>query len=102
MAVEGVVEESNQFRLAVLFFEDAAENDEAAGAAFALGGGEAGLGAADLFLEVIALASLGVLQFFLASLEILLKGLLAGQQAVEFFLRVHGGSMVASTLYIDQ
>ena len=86
----------------MFFFEDAAENDEAAGAAFAFSGREAGLGAADLFLEVIALSPLSVLQFFFARLEILLEGFLAYQQAVEFFLRVHGGSMVASTFSIDQ
>ena len=102
MAVEGLVEESDQFRLAVLFFEDAAENDKAAGAAFTFSSAEACLGAADLFLEVIALATLGVLKLFLARLELLFESFLAFQQAVEFFLRVHSGSMVASTFPIDQ
>ena len=86
----------------MLFFQDAAENDKATGAAFAFSGAEACLGAADLFLEVIALAALSVLKFFLARLEILPEGFLSCQQAVEFFLRVHGGSMVASTFSIDQ
>ena len=102
IAVEGVVEESDQFRMAVLFFQDAAENDEATGAAFAFSGGEACLGAADLFLEVVPLATLSVLKFFFAGLEILLESFLACQQAVEFFLRVHNRSMVASTLHTDQ
>ena len=88
--------------MAVLFFEDATENDEAPGAAFAFSGGEAGLGATDLFLEVGALATLGVLKLFFPRLEILLESFLSGQQAVEFFLRVHGRSMVASTLHLDQ
>ena len=101
-AVEGVVEESDQFRMAVLLLENAAENDKASCAAFAFSGAEAGLGAADLFLEVGALAPLSILKFFLTRLEILPESFLAGQQLLEFFLRVHGGSMVASTFPIDQ
>ena len=39
-----------------------ADQDQAAGAAFAVGGGDAGLGAADLAGEGIALAALGLLE----------------------------------------
>ena len=38
-----------------------AHEDQAAGAALAFGGGDAGLGAPDLAFEVVALASLGIL-----------------------------------------
>ena len=38
--------------------------DQAAGAALAFGGGDAGLSAPDLFLQVVALASLGILKLF--------------------------------------
>ena len=41
-----------------------AHEDQAAGAALAFGGGDAGLGAPNLFLQVVALASLGILKLF--------------------------------------
>ena len=41
-----------------------ADQDQAAGAALAVGGGEAGLGAADLAGEGVALAALGLLERF--------------------------------------
>ena len=51
-----------------------ADQDQAAGAAFAVGGGDAGLCAADLACEGIALAALGLLEFFFLRLEFLLQG----------------------------
>ena len=69
----------------------AAQEDQAAGAAFALGGGDPGLGASDLFLQVGALAALGMLQLFFLGLQLLLQGLLPGQKLIEFFLWVHSG-----------
>ena len=71
-------------------FHVGAHEDQAAGAAFTVSGGDAGLGAADLAFEVIALAALGILELFFARLQLLLQGLLAGQQLLEFFLRPHG------------
>ena len=65
--------------MAVLFLQEAAENDEASGAALAFSSREAGLSAADLAFEVIALASLGILQLVFTSLELLRQGFLAGQ-----------------------
>ena len=44
-----------------------ADQDQAAGAALAVGGGEAGLGAADLACEGIALAALGLLERLFSS-----------------------------------
>ena len=41
--------------------EVGADKDQAAGAALAFGGGDAGLGAPDLAFEVVALTSLGIL-----------------------------------------
>ena len=41
-----------------------AHEDQAAGAALAFGGGDAGLSAPNLFLQVVALASLGILKLF--------------------------------------
>ena len=79
VAVKGLVEQCDQFRVAVLFLQDAAENDEASGAPLAFSSREAGLSAADLAFEVIALASLGILQLVFASLELLRQGFLAGQ-----------------------
>ena len=55
-----------------------AQEDQAAGAAFALGGSDPGLSAADLFLQVGALAALGMLQLYFLGLQLLLQGLLAG------------------------
>ena len=66
-----------------------AEKDQAAGTALAFGGGDAGLGAPDLAFEVVALASLGILQLFFPCLEILFQGLLAGQKLLKFFLWLH-------------
>ena len=39
----------------------APQEDQAAGALLAFGGTEAGLGAADLFLQIVALAALSIL-----------------------------------------
>ena len=66
-----------------------AHEDQAAGAALALGGGDAGLSAPNLFLQVVALASLGILKLFFARLELLFQCLLAGQQLLEFVLWLH-------------
>ena len=41
-----------------------AHENQAAGAALAFGGGDAGLSAPNLFLQVVALASLGILKLF--------------------------------------
>ena len=50
--------------------EVGAHEDQAAGAALAVGGGDAGLSAPNLFLQVVALASLGILKlFFLRALS---------------------------------
>ena len=45
-------------------FQVGAQEDQAAGALFAFGGTEAGLSTADLLLQIVALASLGILQLF--------------------------------------
>ena len=66
-----------------------ADEDQAAGAALAVGGGDARLSAADLAGEGVALAALGLLQLFLLSREFLLQGFLPGEQVFEFFLRLH-------------
>ena len=52
-----------------------ADQDQAAGAAFAVGGGDAGRGAANLACEGVALAALGLLERFFLRLEFLLQGL---------------------------
>ena len=57
-----------------------ADQDQAAGAALAVGSGEAGLGAADLAGEGVALAALGLLQLFFPRLQFLLQGRLPSQQ----------------------
>ena len=44
----------------------------------------------DLAFQVIALASLGLQQLFFPCLELLLEGLLAIQELLEFFLWLHG------------
>ena len=44
--------------------EVGAHEDQAAGAALAVGGADPGLGAPDLFLQIGALASLGILKLF--------------------------------------
>ena len=67
-----------------------ADEDQAAGAAFAVGGGEARLGAADLSSEGVALAALSLLQLFLLGREFLLQGFLPAEQVFEFCLRLHG------------
>ena len=41
-----------------------ADEDQAAGAALAFSDGDAGLSAPNLFLQVVALASLGILKLF--------------------------------------
>ena len=56
-----------------------ADENQAAGAAFAVGGGEANLGTADLAGEGVALASLSLLQLFFLCLEFLLQGFLPGE-----------------------
>ena len=56
-----------------------ADQDQAAGAALAVGGGEAGLGAADLAGEGVALAALSLLQRFFLRREFLLEGRLPSQ-----------------------
>ena len=66
------------------------EKDQAAGAALAFGRGDPGLGAPDLAFEVVALALLGLQQLFFPCFELLLKQLLAIQELLEFFLRLHG------------
>ena len=48
----------------VTCFQVAAHEDQTAGAALAVGGADPGLGAPDLFLQVGALASLGLLKLF--------------------------------------
>ena len=44
--------------------EVGAQEDQAAGAALTVGGADPGLGAPDLFLQIGALASLGILKLF--------------------------------------
>ena len=60
-------------------FNVGADENKAAGAAFAVGGGEAGLGTADLAGEGVALAALGLLERFFLRREFLLEGCLPGQ-----------------------
>ena len=59
-----------------------ADEDQAAGAAFAVGGGEANLGTADLAGEGVALAALSLLQLFFLGLEFLLQGVLPRQKVL--------------------
>ena len=59
-----------------------ADEDQAAGAAFAVGGGEANLGTADLAGEGVALAALSLLQPFFLGLEFLLQGVLPRQKVL--------------------
>ena len=61
----------------------------AAGAALALGGGDAGLGALDLAFEGFFPETLGFQEFFFSLLEFLVQGLLAFQQLVKFLLWIH-------------
>ena len=56
-----------------------ADQDQAAGAALAVSGGETRLGAADLAGEGVALAALGFLQRFFLRRKFLLEGRLLGQ-----------------------
>ena len=63
-----------------------AEQDQAACAALAGGGGEAGLGAADLAGEGGALSALGLLERFFLRCEFLREGCLPGQELLQFFL----------------
>ena len=51
-----------------------AEQDQTAGAALAVGGGEAGLGAADLAGEGVTLAALGLLERLFLRREFSLEG----------------------------
>ena len=53
-----------------------AEKDQAAGAALAFGGGDAGLGALDLAFEGFSPLTLGVQQLFFAFLKLLFQGFL--------------------------
>ena len=55
-----------------------ADQDQAAGAVLAVGGGEARLGAADLAGEGVALAALSLLERFFLRREFLLEGRLPG------------------------
>ena len=66
-----------------------AHENQAAGAALAFGGRDAGLSAPNLFLQVVALTSLGILKLFFARLELLFQCLLAGQQLLELVLLLH-------------
>ena len=66
--------------------EVGAQEDQAAGAAFAGGGGEAGLGAADLAGEGLALAALGLLERFFLRREFLLEGRLPRKELLQFVL----------------
>ena len=66
-----------------------ADQDQAAGAALAVGGGEAGLGAADLAGEGGALAALGLLERLFLRREFLLEGRLPSQQLLKFVLWLH-------------
>ena len=70
-------------------FEVGAQEDQAAGALLAFGGAESGLGAADLLLQIVALAALGILHLLFLSLEFLLEGFFPGEQLFEFFLWFH-------------
>ena len=80
VVLQGLIEARHDFRLQCgigvhAAVEVGADQDQAAGAAFAVGGGDAGLGAADLACEGIALAALGFLERFFLRLEFLLQGL---------------------------
>ena len=66
-----------------------ADQDQAAGAALAVGGGEARLGAADLAGEGGALAALGLLERFFLRREFLREGRLPRQQLLQFVLWLH-------------
>ena len=68
-----------------------ADQDQAAGAALAVGGGEAGLGAADLAGEGVALSAFGLLERLFLRREFSLDGRLPRQQLLKFFLSVHPG-----------
>ena len=70
-------------------FEVGTQEDQAAGAVLAFGGTEAGLGAADLLLQIVLLAALGILQLPFLCLEFLLEGFFPGEQLFEFFLWFH-------------
>ena len=66
VALEEYIESLHEAGLAVGIglgdvLEVGTHEDQAAGAALAFGGGDAGLGAPNLFLQVVALASLGIL-----------------------------------------
>ena len=64
----------------------APQEDQAARAALALGGGDAGLGALDLAFEGFFPEALSFQKLFFKFLQFLVQGLLAFQQLVEFFL----------------
>ena len=68
-----------------------AEQDQAAGTALAVGGGEAGLGAADLAGEGGALSALGLLERLFLRREFLREGRLPGQELLQFVLWLHLG-----------
>ena len=59
--------------------EVGAHEDQPAGAALALGGGDAGLGAPDLAFEGVLPNALGFQEFFFPFLQFLVQGLLALQ-----------------------
>ena len=63
--------------------------DQAAGAALAFGGGDAGLGALDLAFEGFFPEALSFQKLFFLFLQFLVQGLLAGQKLLEFFLWLH-------------
>ena len=66
-----------------------ADQDQAACAALAVGGGEAGLGAADLAGEGGALAALGLLERCFLRREFLLEGGLPLKELLQFVLWLH-------------
>ena len=66
-----------------------ADQDQAAGAALAVGGGDPRLGAANLACEGVALASLGLLERFFLRREFVLEGLLPSQELLKFVLWLH-------------
>ena len=67
-------------------FQVGTHEDQAAGAALAFGGGDAGLSAPNLFLQVVALASLGILKLFFSSLLAPGSGPLGGPEVAQVLL----------------
>ena len=66
--------------------EVGAHEDQAAGAALAVGGGDAGLGAPDLAFEGFFPVTRGFHQLFFPVLELLLQGYLPGQKFIELLM----------------